>query len=219
MFYAWGIWVTAYARRNIWKIISEIHEDVVYTDTDSIKFIGEHEELFNVYNEEVHKKIEASSKYHGISRDFFAPKTVKGVEKPLGVYEYEGLYDTFKTMGAKKYAYIQDETLSITISGVTKEAAESMNSIDEFCRGHVFGYNQSGRRIRTYNDEQPSILVTDYCGKTLEVNQKFGINLMPTTYTLDIGRTFEDYLLTVNFSSTKATILNERTSYHETEIL
>lgn len=89
------------------------------------------------------KLLQSITAYRGI---FFAPKTVKGVEKPLGVYEYEGIYDTFKTMGAKKYAYVQDEKLSITISGVTKKAAESMNSIEEFCRGHVFGYNQSGEK-------------------------------------------------------------------------
>lgn len=40
--YAWGVWVTAYARRNLWKMILQFPDDVVYCDTDSIKCVGDH---------------------------------------------------------------------------------------------------------------------------------------------------------------------------------
>lgn len=37
--FQFGVWVTAYARRNLWKAILELDYNVVYCDTDSVKFI------------------------------------------------------------------------------------------------------------------------------------------------------------------------------------
>ena len=38
--FAWGVWVTAYSRRALWQAIQSIDYDVVYCDTDSVKYIG-----------------------------------------------------------------------------------------------------------------------------------------------------------------------------------
>lgn len=59
LYYPWGVWVTAYARRNLWTGIVNIADDYVYSDTDSIKFLNyeKHTGFIEEYNRRVEQKL------------------------------------------------------------------------------------------------------------------------------------------------------------------
>lgn len=211
--YAWGVWVTAYARHNLWEVMLQMADCVVYTDTDSIKYIDKNnEKYFLEYNKKVLAKLEKAVNYHGIPVDLLNPVDPKGKHHPLGIYDDEPMYDKFVTLGAKKYCYEQDGHLGITVSGVNKtDGVRALSSIEDFVQGFTFGYNNSGRLILSYNDCQPELEIQDYQGNICTINQQYGINMMPTTYTLSLFPSYEDYILSIaNKSTTKLSILEER---------
>lgn len=126
LFYAWGVWVTAYARNSLWKGILEFGEDYVYADTDSIKALNfsNHEDWVEIANFNCQTAISNMCRHYNIPISYAVPKTKKGVPKHLGVWENEGTYVTFKTIGAKRYMYEYDDGhMTFTVSGLNKNVA------------------------------------------------------------------------------------------------
>lgn len=115
--YSWGVWIASYARRNIISMIMKIGVDnFVYSDTDSVKFIYDEkiDKLIDEYNETAHQKImEQLEKNHLL---IFKDK-ING----LGEFKDEGLAEKFKTLGAKKYIYFQNNILHTVVAGLSKE--------------------------------------------------------------------------------------------------
>lgn len=123
LFYPWGVWVTAHARHNLWEAIFELGSDYVYSDTDSTKYLNpeNHEKFFNSYNLNMKLKLLKMCNHYNIPFSMCEPKTIKGVKKLIGVWEDDGCYKTFKTIGAKRYIYEYEKgDLSFTVSGVNK---------------------------------------------------------------------------------------------------
>ena len=106
LFYPWGIWVTAYARRNLWNGIFEFKEDYLYSDTDSIKVINanKHEQYFINYNNHVIDKLKRAMDNHHISMDDVSPRSIDGEIHTIGLWDKETPkpYQCFKTLGAKR---------------------------------------------------------------------------------------------------------------------
>ena len=189
--YAWGVWVTAYARRALWKAIFELDYEAVYCDTDSIKYFGEHDEFFEKYNADILTDFNRVCDERGYSMADFAPLDPTGKPHPLGIFEPDAHYDKFLTWGAKKYAYEIDGDCHLTVAGLSKKAP--LKSLADFTPGKTWGYTDSGRMTAYYNDSQQPTTVTDYQGNTYTINQPYAICLQPTTYTLGITPTFSDY--------------------------
>ena len=176
--YSWGVWTTAHARRELEKALNIVGpERFVYCDTDSVKFIDDGKVSFNAYNE---SRKRGSIKNGGVAAD------PAGHKHYLGVYENEGTYKRFITMGAKKYAY-EDAAgeLHITVAGVSKYkgAAElaRRGGLEAFKEGFVW-YDAGGLES-VYNDD-PDIKEVDIDGHKLQIISN--VLLKPSTYTLGI---------------------------------
>lgn len=192
----WGVYVTAYARRNLWSMILKLDHDVIYCDTDSVKYMHDHDADFDAYNKDVQKKLQDACRYHGLDADMLNPADPKGNHHPLGIFDAEPDYHSFITLGAKKYAFQHDAggKIEITLAGVSKHGASALHSLKDFRQGFTFDYDHAGKKILTYNDEQPCITVTDHQGHSTEVRQPYGINLMPTEYTIGLSSEYESYI-------------------------
>lgn len=148
--YQWGVWTTAWARYELEEGLKLAHADgaaFVYADTDSVKYIGDID--WRSYND---LKKRLSTKNGAFADD------IHGTRHYMGVYEFEGSYKQFRTLGAKKYAYVtEDDQLHITIAGVgkSKGAAElaEKGGIDAFREGFMFDAKHGAAGIEaTYND-------------------------------------------------------------------
>lgn len=117
--YQYGCYTTAYARYFLELAIRECEKygAFIYCDTDSVYYDLDAPVSFEQYNKD---RIESSTKNGAFAVDS------KGITHYMGVMEQEhgnnekDTITSFKTLGAKKYAYIDGKGLHITIAGVSK---------------------------------------------------------------------------------------------------
>ncbi len=203
LFYAWGVWITAINRINLWNGILECGHDYIYSDTDSIKCTNyqNHEEYFKKYNRNIINKIKASSDYYGFSIDRYIPKTIKGIKKPIGVWDKEECAENFKTLGAKRYLYQLNGEYHLTCSGINKHIA--LPYMIEESKGNVFDYfsnsmyipkGKCGKLIHTYCDYEIIGQLTDYLGNKIEYEELSFIHLENADYSLTINSEYEDFI-------------------------
>lgn len=206
LYYPWGIYVTAYARRNLFTAILEAGEDYIYSDTDSIKLLNHeaHADYFQRYNEQITRKIEKCLTELKIPLDYMQPETIKGVKKPLGVWDFEGVYTRFKTLGAKRYLVEKNGELELTVAGLNKKTTvpwllkkyKTPDKVFEaFDHGLVVPPAFTGKQTHTYIDEAREGVITDYRGETAEYKESSGIHLEAAGYDLSITGEYRDYLI------------------------
>lgn len=222
LFYVWGVFVTAYARRNLFTAIKVLESDYVYSDTDSVKVLNHeaHKDYFEAYNRQVIAKLEKAAKHHKISVDRFSPKTIKGAVKTLGLWDFEGVYTRFKTLGAKRYcveSYDKEGNpnaieinkrwypVSITVSGVNKFHAipylydelakgDCKTMFENFNEGLHIPPEKTGKMIHAYIDDERRGVLVDYLGNAAPYYEKSAVHLESTSYDLSIARIYADYL-------------------------
>ena len=221
LFYPWGIFVTSYARRNLFTGIKAVGDDYIYSDTDSIKFTNpdSHKSYFESYNKLVTMKLEKAMAYHGFTIERTHPKTKEGKEKPLGVWDFEGVYKRFKTLGAKRYMVEEDNALkvngvsypvSLTVSGVNKKVAipylwdltgGNIEKIFElFNEGLEIPPSKSGKNLHTYIDGEIEGQLVDYLGNKAPYKELCCIHLEPTGYDLSIASLYKKYITGVKYN-------------------
>lgn len=204
LFYQWGVWCTAYARNNLYTGIKECKDDYIYSDTDSIKIFNadRHKMYFEEYNKWIVQKLEKCLKYHNIPLDYISPKTIKGESKTLGVWDFDGFYTDFKTLGAKRYIYRKDNKLSITVCGLSKKSGKEFIENQEkpflfFNDGMFVDCEHTGKMTHTYIDREIENVITDYLGNTAYYHEKSFIHLEKTDYLLSLSDMYIKYFMGV----------------------
>lgn len=221
LLYQTGIYITAYARHELLEEDFVLGEQrVVYNDTDSTKYLYDDftEQYFEERNKEQREKVIAALNYHGIPLERMAPKDIKGREHIIGEMGDEGTYSHFKTLGAKRYIYIQDGHLSCTIAGLPKHSAANYllsgvihdkktrlpsakigpptlkDVFDKFCDQMHVPSEIAGKNTHYYTRPSDPITVTDYQGNTATIKCGYGISLIPQSFEMSLAAKYRTFL-------------------------
>lgn len=210
--YQWGVWVTAYARRELMQAVNYCGKDEVYHDTDSCKtkdWRRYKAEYFDKQNEIMDKKLKAMCDFYEIDFDLTRPEKPDKKKAPLGYWDFEGYYEKFKTLGAKKYAYInlfnedgsikkKNKGMHVTISGVNKKkAAALLPDLDAFQNDFTFDRDLCGSKLLTYIDgTNPCVTLPD--GYT--VHHGYAVNMRNNSYTIGLSSDYATLIQELNES-------------------
>lgn len=182
--YSAGIYVTAIARYRLWQLIMHCDMDLLYTDTDSIFYIGDYD--FKWFDTEITERLRNACNATGLDFNKTRPLDSKGNIQPLGILSDEPDCIEFKTLGAKKYVERRiDGKLYLTVSGINKGAVDCLNDdMDNFDDGFIFDKDHPSvhKSILTYVDNMPDIIYPDGYVSTY----KRGINMRPNGYEIHI---------------------------------
>lgn len=223
LYYPWGVWITAYARRNIFEAIYNCGEDYIYSDTDSVKIrhAERHLEFFKAYNKKVIAKLKRACDFHGFTYDRIMPETKDGVKKPLGVFEFDGHYKRFKTLGAKRYLVEYDKDIeykndkgeivlkcpySLTVSGLNKKvvipylvqelSAKTKRDIFTLFDDELYiPKGQTGKKIHTYIDYPQEGEIEDYTGLKGSYRELSSVHMEEADYSLSMTREYLDFII------------------------
>ena len=205
LFYVWGIFVTAYARNNLFNGIKSIGRDYVYCDTDSIKFLNmdAHKAYIEDYNSSIIRKCTECLEHWDLDPAMLSPKNQKGVEKQIGIWDYEGKYDHFKTNGCKRYLTEIGGEFDLTCAGLpeNKGVAEltrnGTNVDDVFARFNddfKVDAENSGKLAHFYNDDPYEIEVVDYLGNRGKISCNSCCVLFPVAFSVNGNEEYKLFL-------------------------
>lgn len=212
--YQWGIFVTAWARMRLHQgyrlaqatYPGTTHETFVYADTDSIKSRTPID--FTRFNK---ARIRDAKQSGAWATD------AKGEDHYMGVFESEGKYDLFKTLGAKRYCVQMEDwcTLKhkhctkdcvfhsvheseITVAGVPKAAGSEelkrMGGIEKFTFDMVF--RESGKTRAVYKDRINNTIKVD--GHRLHITRC--VTVVETEYAMSMFKSYmQMYLMFDSF--------------------
>ena len=142
--------------------------------------------------------------YYNLDQSLLAPKTKDGKVKMMGVWDFEGTYEKFKTLGAKRYLVLDGGKLKLTVAGLSKQ--NGINHMLETACGDIdtvfnlfddalyIPAEKTGKMTHTYIDDELKYKVTDYNGVTATVNPLSGVHLENCDFTLSIAAQYKEFL-------------------------
>lgn len=207
LYYVWGVFVTAYARHNLWSGILQFKDDYLYSDTDSIKAKNykKHMDYINSYNKKIVEKLETCLKHYNINIEEISPSDIDGNKHTLGMWDFEGIYTRFKTLGAKRYIVTKfnkegEEVLEITIAGLPKNNGRdyllkiSNNNFDKvfenFTNHLKVPAEDSGKLTAFYDDEIKECVIKDYQGHYTKIKSLSSVHLSAASFEMSMSEKY-----------------------------
>lgn len=183
LWYQWALYTTAGAREALDRGCQICGSDLIYIDTDSVFYIGDHEKEFNKLNEELTKQAYKFKAVAGNNR---------GQMFPIGVWDSEPDTKLFKTLGAKKYLLSEDgETIQCTIAGVNKKIGQdyfTQHGFDAFTDDTII--QSSGKVSAHYNNDLPHYIEVN----GVKILTASNVALINAPYTVKIKRDYKDFI-------------------------
>lgn len=209
--YAWGVFVTAWARNKLCNIASKIGGDVLYMDTDSIKFVGDYDYLFKEDNVLIHSENLRAAELQNIPFCKFNPTDKNGHAHELGLWDFEHEYKSFKVLGAKRYCYTlyaadaikigcRPNEIFPVVAGCPTDAMRTWLKLHN-CNALLKPFklnihldkSDSGKSTVTYHKNHDiDIPVRDYLGNTHIEHIGYGAHVEPATFDMGLH---DDYLM------------------------
>lgn len=183
--YQWGVYTTAYARKQLQDAIRLCGDRIIYCDTDSVKTLGD--VPIHKLNDELRKRAEAVGAY---------ADDMNGKRHYIGMFEADGHYQQFISQGAKRYAYIDDNNeMHVTVAGVSTEineetgksfAVEELKTLKNFKPG--MKWSKAGGTQAVYNDADDLYYTDPETGNKVHITKNVAI--IPSTYVMTHSRDY-----------------------------
>ena len=217
-YYPWGIYVTAESRKHLWQGIYHLQNDYIYTDTDSLKYRHpeKHTQWFENYNKWIISEMKKMCDYYNFDYSYIEPQDIKGNKHYLGIYESEGIYKIFLTLGAKRYLYMDSNGHNVsTVAGVKKKAINYLNKkygrygiFEHFNNSLVIPAAESGKTESVYLDDPIENTTVDYLGNEISYKELTSVSIRATEYSMNRSKKFIEYLSGIKHSKKGDLIIN-----------
>ena len=215
----WGIWCTAYARRNLVKTALKLQSDNIYNDTDSIKAKNTTGNLhiFKEYNDRIAR----------INKTMYVGNYDRNIFKKLGQFDFEGRIVKLKTLGCKRYLHTEveynkksnkyEQVTTATVSGLIKGSLQEfceLNNLDiyetfdselDITNKVVFNLDKdtSKKKTAVYFDKPFEAELTDYLGNTIIVSEKSGCSIIDIPFKMTMNEDFINLILMMDENKKK----------------
>lgn len=194
--YQWGVYTTAYARKQLQDAIKLCGDKIIYCDTDSVKTEGD------VPIERLNADLKRRAELMGAYAD-----DMNGKRHYIGLFEPDGHYRQFITQGAKRYAFIKDNgRMGVTVAGVSTAidektiytdfdgvkynptiAAVELQTLYRFKPGMT--WIRAGGTQAVYNDHDDFDFTDPETGRTVHISKNVAI--IPSTYEMKYSRDYK----------------------------
>lgn len=122
----------------------------------------------------------------------------------IGVWDYEGTYSRFKTLGAKRYLVEDGDNLYLTLAGLSKQngvaymieqAKGDFTKVFNMFNNELYiPANRTGKMTHTYIDYEMTGMIEDYQGARNMVQCESGVHLSECDFTLSISRQYGEFI-------------------------